>query len=256
MIAVMNNVTVTCTAREDVLWKAWSAEALGNELAVYRINLTDAMPWLSQLRDLLTWDEIERALRYRRADDELRFSCTRALLRLLLARYTHNLPRQIQFIAGTHRKPALEGPTDWQFNVSHSGNWLLIAIGRDQVGVDLEWINPNFLFGDVLELSFSRAEQLHIESDADARLGFYRLWTRKEALVKATGKGMDDEFDRIPSLTGTHHTTSQVMGQEGSWLVISFSVADDYLAAIAHNGLLSTMPQFYTIDPGWLLNTA
>ena len=251
----MNNVSVTCSTCQEVTWKEWSADAVGSELAVFRINLADALPWLSPLRNLLTWDEVERALRYHRADDELRFSCTRALLRLLLARYTQQPAGQLQFVTGTNRKPALEGLADWQFNVSHSGNWLLIAIGRAHVGVDLEWINPSFLFGDMLELSFSCAEQRHIESDADTRLGFYRLWTRKEALVKATGKGMDDEFDRIPSLPGTHHTTSQVTGQAGGWRVISFAVADDYLAAVAHNGLPSLMPQFYTLDPGLLLAT-
>jgi 4'-phosphopantetheinyl transferase len=250
----MNNVLVTCTACQDVTWNGWSADAPESELAVYRVNLADVMPWLSPLRNVLAWDEIERALRYRRTDDEIRFSCTRALLRLLLARYTHQLPHELIFTTGANRKPALQGPADWQFNVSHSGNWLLIAIGRAQVGVDLEWINPAFLFRDVFELSFSRAEQRYIELAVDARQAFYGLWTRKEALVKATGKGMDDAFDQIPSLTGSHHSTSQVMGQAGGWQVISFAVADDYLAAVAHNGAPLPMPRFFTIDPGLLLD--
>ena len=252
----MDNVSVTCTACQDVTWEGWSVDAIGSELAVYRINLSDVLPWLSPLRNLLAWDEIDRALRYRRPDDELRFSCTRALLRLLLARYTLQLPGELRFVAGANRKPALDGTTGWQFNVSHSGNWLLIAIGRAQVGVDLEWVNPGFPFHDVFELSFSHAEQRHIESAADARLAFYRLWTRKEALVKATGKGMDDAFDQIPSLTGTHQTNRQVLGQSGGWMVVSFTVDDAYTAAVAHNGTPVAIPRFYTLDPGLLLNNA
>lgn len=250
----MTDISVTCTACQDVTWERWSVDSIESELAVYRINLTNVMPWLSQLRNVLTWDEIERALRYRRADDELRFSCTRALLRLLLARYTLEPPQDLRIVVGANQKPALDNLAGWQFNVSHSGNWLLIAIGRAQVGIDLEWINPGFPFHDVFELSFSQAEQRHIESATNARLTFYRLWTRKEALVKATGKGMDDAFDQIPSLTGTHQTTRQIMGQVGEWVVVSFAVADDYTAAVAHNGTPSLTPRFFTLDPGWLLN--
>lgn len=251
----MNAASVTCTALPDVTWRAGPVGSFTDELAVFRVALSDSTALLPQLRKLLSADETERAARYRRPEDQLRFSGTRGMLRVLLARYTQQPADRIEFVAGVNRKPALKAPAGWHFNVSHSGNWLLIAIGKPRVGVDLEWANPDFSFRDVLPTSFSPHEQEHIEACPDACLCFYRLWTRKEALVKATAKGMDDAFDRIPSLTGTHPADRQLIGQDGHWTVISFTVADGYPAAVAHDGPSSVIPQFYALNEAWLVDS-
>lgn len=244
----MDTTTVTCRALPDSTWQVWSADAAIRDLAVFRVSLSDAAGWLTYLEPLLSPDERERAARYRRRDDQLRFSCTRALLRMLLGRFTNQPPGQLTFGRGFARKPELLDSVGWHFNVSHSSDWLLIAIGRGPVGIDLEWINPDFPFQDVSQLSFSPDEQQYIESCSDLCGCFYQLWTRKEALVKATGKGMDDLFDRVPSLLGVHSVDSSVIGGAGCWQVISFGVADGYPAAIAHNGPTRLIPSFYSLD--------
>lgn len=164
-------------------------------------------------------------------------------------------PDELQFVQGMTKKPALVNPIGYQFNVSHSGDWLLIAIGRIDVGVDLEWISPEFPFQDVSQISFSPREQHYIESCSNPRLSFYQLWTRKEALVKATGKGMDDAFDQIPSLPGIHRTEATLIGGVGHWKVTGFAVADGYPAAIAYyeSGSTLLVPVFYTLDSGRLI---
>lgn len=247
----MYPASVTCTDIQDVTWRAWSAGSVVDELAVFRVALADGAEWMPHLRTLLSPDELERTTRYRRPDDQLRFGCTRALLRILLARYTNQPPDCLEFVAGVNGKPELKEPSDWHFNVSHSGNWLLIAIGRPCVGVDLEWVNPDFPFRDVLQASFSPDEQQHIDACQQARLCFYRLWTRKEAVVKATANGMNEAFDRIPSLPGTHPADAQLMGQSGHWTVNSFTIADGYPAAVAHDGAPFVIPQLYSLDLKW-----
>lgn len=251
----MNAASVTCTSLPAVTWQAGPVGSLTDELAVFGIAPSDSTALLPHLRKLLSPDEMARAARYRRPEDQLRFSGTRGLLRVLLARYTHQPADRIEFVAGVNRKPELKIPTGWHFNVSHSGNRILIAIGKPRLGVDLEWINPDFPFRDVLPVSFSPEEQEHIEACPDARLCFYRLWTRKEALVKATAKGMDDDFSRIPSLTGTHPTDSQLIGQDGHWTVVSFTIADGYPAAVAHDGPSVIIPQFYALNEAWLIDS-
>lgn len=244
----MNVASVSCTAFQEVTWLAWSAASFADELAVYRVALPDGRQWMPHLRPLLSPDETERAARYHRPDDQLRFSCTRGLLRVLLGQCTHQPPDRVEFVTGVNRKPELKQPCGWHFNVSHAGNWILIALGTVSVGVDLDWVNPDFPFHDVLKSSFSPSEQRHIETCPDARLCFYQLWTRKEALVKATAKGMGDAFDQVPSLTGTHSTDGQLIGQNGHWAVMSFAVADGYPAAVAHDGASLLIPQFYTLS--------
>lgn len=251
----MYAASVTCRAFQDVTWLAGPVGPFADELAVFRVALSDSTAFMPYLRRLLSPDESERAARYRRPADQLRFSATRGLLRALLARYTHQPADRIEFVAGINRKPELKEPTGWRFNVSHSGNWILITIGKPRVGVDLEWANPDFPFRDVMPTSFSSDEQRHINACPDARSCFYRLWTRKEALVKATGKGMDNDFGRIPSLTGTHPADSQLIGQDGHWTVVSFTVADGYPAALAHDGPSLVIPQFYTLNEKWLIDS-
>ena len=249
----MHTALVTCVDSQPITWLPWSDCSFTDGLTVFRIALSESAELMPTLRGLLVPDELERAARYRRTDDQLRFGCTRGLLRVLLARYTNQPPDRIEFVPGVNQKPELTWPVGWHFNVSHSGNWILIAISRVRVGVDLEWMNPDLAFRDLLPSSFSPAEQRYIDACADARWGFYRLWTRKEALVKATAKGMDDRFGQIPSLTGSHPTDAPLIGGDGHWTVNSFMITDDYPAAVAHEGGGGLIPQFYALDSALLL---
>lgn len=244
----MYTASVTCVDFQEVTWQVWPSGSVTNELAVFRIALSDSATLIPYLRKLLSPDEIERAARYRRPDDRFRFSGTRGLLRVLLGRYIRQPPDHLDFVVGVSGKPTLKENVGWHFNVSHSGDWLLIAIGRTPVGVDLERVSPDFPFRDVLSASFSPDEQRHIDGCPDARLGFYQLWTRKEALVKATANGLGDALDRIPSLTGAHLADARLPGQKGNWMVGSFTVAEGYPAAVAHNGISLVLPHFYTLD--------
>ena len=239
--------SVTCTAFQDVRWETDSAGSSTDDLAVFRVALPHIADQMPYLRHLLSLDEVARAGRYHQSDDALRFIGTRGVLRVLLARYTNQSPGSIEFAPGPNRKPSLKHADDWQFNVSHAGNWILIAIGKAHVGVDLDRVDPDFSFRDVMDASFSPAERQYVDGCTDARRGFFELWTRKEALVKATAKGIDDAFDRMPSLPGTHSVESRLLGADGHWTVASFDVADGYPAAIAHDGPWWSTPRFYTI---------
>lgn len=249
------NKVIECVDYKSVSWVNWAGDSAGDPLAIFRVALPDeGAAFMPYLRSLLAPDEMERATRFHRPDDQLRFGCARGLLRILLGQYTNQPPDRIEFTAGVNQKPELNGAVGWQFNVSHSADLVLIAIGKVRVGVDLEWVNPDFSFRDVLPVSFSPDEQHYIDACSDARSCFYRLWTRKEALVKATAKGMDGAFDRVPSLPGIHPANAQVIGQDGHWTVHSFAVADGYPAAVAFDNLIPVTPRFYTLRAEWLTN--
>ena len=195
-------------------------------------------------------DEVNRAQRYRQPEDRNRFTYARNLMRLLLSQYCRQAPDMITFTTGLNGKPQLSHTDTWHINVSHAGNWILIGVGRSSVGVDVEVINPSFAFQDLLSNSFSAPEQQHILGDAQPGLTFYQLWTRKEALVKATAKGIDDDFSQIPSLTGMHPRSSHLVGTTGNWIVQSIPVADECVAALAYPKT-SVTPKFYTVDSGF-----
>ncbi|MVM36999.1 4'-phosphopantetheinyl transferase superfamily protein [Spirosoma sp. HMF3257] len=127
------------------------------------------------------------------------------------------------------------------------GGWITVAIGKSSIGVDIERINPDFPFQDVLAQSFSQEEQAYVAASADSRFAFYDVWTRKEALVKATAKGLDDDFQQVPALDGIHQISSDLIGAVGDWTVLSFPVSDAYPAAVAYRPM-ADMPKFYTLD--------
>ncbi|AUD03906.1 4'-phosphopantetheinyl transferase family protein [Spirosoma pollinicola] len=238
---------VACSDFKDISWLSLPDCSYKDDIAVFRFDLVEGAFVSPYLTSLLQPDEINRAERYHRSEDRKRFIHSRGILRILAGNYTAQAPDQIRFIKGPNKKPALAGDTGWHINVSHSGGWALFAIGQVSVGVDVEKINPGFSFQEILPASFSPEEQAYINGETDAYQRFYQLWTRKEAFVKATGKGMDEDFFRIPSLTGLHAAESRLLGGSGNWNVGSFEVASGYSAAVAYQEL-PEIPKFYALN--------
>lgn len=242
----MPDAFLTSTTLSAVSWQPLSACSYADTVAIFRFHVANAVDYqYPELRD----HEVEQAQRYHRQEDRLRYIYTRRILRTLLGRYVNKHPHELCFSKGINKKPELDDNAGWFMNVSHSGDWIAVAIAKSSVGVDTEWVNPDFTFQDIVPQSFSQQEQAYIEASANRRFAFYDLWTRKEALVKATAKGLDDDFVQVPALGGTHVLDSRLIGASGSWMVAGFSISDDYPAAIAYR-LINEVPKFYTVDSG------
>lgn len=243
---------VTCQTLPAPRWRPWSDCSYEDSVAVFRGWLPNSTVWES-FPPLLTADELARAQRYLRPADQQRFCITRHWLRVLLGRYTRHHPAHVRFVSGIHGKPELEPGQGWGFNVSHSGNAVLIAVGKERVGVDVEEINPAFGFQELLADNFSPAGQQYIKTSTDPHTAFYTLWTRKEALLKATAHGLTDQLDRIPTVDGVHLLNNASGGITGHWHVGSFSVFSGYSAAVAHE-TMAAIPQFYSLDASEPIN--
>lgn len=90
----------------------------------------------------------------------------------------------------TWGKPYLpNGPC---FSLSHSGGYVMCALGRDELGLDTELVRPRPL--RLPEAIFSPAERHYVDAAADPLAAFYWLWTRKEAVAKADGRGFSSLF--------------------------------------------------------------
>lgn len=145
---------------------------------------------------ILSDAELEKSGRFLNRKDMERYIASRYSLRHILSGFVLHSPASIQFGTSGNKKPAVDGI---EFNISHSGNLILIAVSRTAVGIDVELVVPDFDFSLLLDSSFSARERLGISSP----FGFYELWTRKEALLKASGEGLTDgmnEFECLDSL--------------------------------------------------------
>src|SRR4029077_8471698 len=117
------------------------------EVHVWRATLNLPVDFVAGLEPMLSADEQERARRFRFDDDRRRYLGGRGLVRVLLGRYLQIAPDRVRFDYTRFGKPHLAAgvePRSLQFNVSHSGELLLIAIAADRaLGVDLEQIRPD-----------------------------------------------------------------------------------------------------------------
>ncbi|WP_170139378.1 4'-phosphopantetheinyl transferase family protein [Larkinella arboricola] len=243
----MRSTYVVYNTLPAVTWsQSWERRS-SSDLIIFRIELVRFTAYIPVFSAWLSTDEQHRAQRYFHEKDRNRFLVTRGLLRLLLGQCIHQKPSEIQFV--THgKKPGLPAGCNWHYNVSHSGDWALIAVSTHPVGIDIEKIDSDFRFQDIVPEVFSPDEQRYLQKHSAARTLFYRLWTRKEALVKATGQGIDDYFKEIPSLDGTHEVEGCVLGHTDRWTVSSFSVTEGYTAAVAYESA-APLPRFVEFTP-------
>ena len=140
------------------------------------------------------------------------------LRRILAAR----LGRDPDIVRGPQGKPHLADDTV-AFSVAHSGDRALIAVAASgPIGVDLEQHRP-LRAADLAGRFFTAREAAIVAADPDA---FFRIWTRKEAMVKAEGGGLSLPLDTI-----------EVSGDVPGWCFVDLDVGPGWSAALARPGV-------------------
>ncbi len=144
----------------------------------------------------LSREEQQRAGRFAFQRDRARFIAARGWLRAILGSCLGAEPQLIEFCYSAKGKPSLGGgyaSSGLEFNLAHSGNLAVFAVARHGiVGVDVERVRLVRDLSRLTEHYFSARERAEVErlSGADALAAFFRVWTRKEAWLKATGEGI------------------------------------------------------------------
>lgn len=142
----------------------------------------------------------------------------------------------------TRGRPRLGAPfAEWDCNWSHSGDGLLIALGRDvRIGIDLERVRPRGRALDLAQRFFTAPELawLHAAPSAAVRdHGFLRLWCAKEAVLKAHGHGISFGLHRLrfaESPDGLRLVECDAeLGRAQDWSLRELRPAPEYLGALA-----------------------
>jgi len=163
--------------------------------------------------EVLSSTEKERAARFRFDEDRARCIVARGALRWIASSYCGVPPTELEFETGAHGKPKLQGETPaLEFNVSHSGEFVLIGIAPLPCGVDIERIRPGLREQEIAERFFCPQE---VQWLSRTQMGFARLWTAKEAIIKALGGGLSIPLSSVD-------VTSIVRG-ESSFLNVQWS---------------------------------
>lgn len=142
---------------------------------------------------LLSADEQRRLASYRSRESAERYVLTRALVRVVLAERLGTTPSSVAITHNERGKPLLTG--DLHFNVSHSGDLILLAVSGDRaVGVDVERRREVERVGALVQRWLTATERDQVARIAASGLtiseAFLRVWSIKEARLKALGVGI------------------------------------------------------------------
>ena len=175
-----------------------------NRPSVWQATLTDEANTLAQLTSLLSEEERCRLARLRLHADQRRFLIGRALLRIFVGNYMNLPAERVEFNHGPCGKPAVVAPTGTsalQFNVSHSGQLVLLAFHQvHEVGVDVEEVQEN-LDWEAIAMRVFPAHEYRRLLDLNPEEGlpaFFQTWTRHEAVLKSMGLGFSDDKYTVP----------------------------------------------------------
>lgn len=144
---------------------------------------------------LLSADELDRSRQFRVAADRDRFFAAHALKRRLLGALLNAPAARLRFERQWAGKPQLVG-SELQFNLSHSGDWVALAISRSApVGVDIEQ-GDSALPEGMLSVALHPDDRLVPKPDSHAER-FHTAWTLKEAISKGVGMGLALPFTQL-----------------------------------------------------------
>lgn len=181
-------------------------------------------------RRSLSYAERERALRLADPLERRRFVVAHAALRAVLAEQCGIPDVRLAFRTEESGRPYLES-WDGDFNLSHSGEWALIAVAPpgSRVGVDVERISSDVDFLEMAARMYQPEEAARVREAGRAE--YFRLWTAKEAYVKAAGVGLAGLRDVVVR-QGSATATVLSRSLPGEWPVRWLDVAPGYAAAL------------------------
>ncbi len=188
---------------------------------------------IAALEPIIDAGERARADRFHFARDRDRFVARRARLRQWLGAVVGRAPAALRFASNDHGKPRLiDGPP---FSLSHSAGTMLLAIGSDEVGCDIEWIDDALDWAPLAATFFTLAERAALDAlPADAaRRAFFACWARKEAFVKALGLGLSYPLDAFEVSVG--ETAALLAGGAGWAMACGPAVAGHATAIVARD---------------------
>ena len=159
-------------------------------------------------------------------------------LRNVLAQTLNEPPEKIRIKKAEHGKPYLADTPELAFNLSHSGSAMVIALAWNcQLGVDMECCKPRAGLLGLVDKCFAEEEiaYWHNLPEAQKVVGFYRFWTRKEAFVKATGRGIGLGLNRCvinPENQAEFLRVPADYGQASMWHALDIALGQGVCGAL------------------------
>lgn len=219
------------------------------EVHVWRDALGMPSPWDSG--EALSAEELTQAQRMSAPGRRDTFTRGRGLLRFLAGSYLGMAPAAVPIRLLPLGKPVIHLPGDSQLAVSlaHSGATLAVAATRvGDIGVDIESEDPSVDRRAIARRFFSKGEAAALEElpESAQLAGFFALWVRKEALLKAVGEGLSVPLSGVelavaPGGAPAILRLPMVFGEPSSWTLEGIAIGPGMAGAIAVHGQVTSV---------------
>lgn len=206
-------------------------ETLKNRIDVWNIYLPEHRDDIHICHAFLNGEELARAAKFIKPADAANFILCRGLLRRILADCLNTPPASLCFSRNAQGKPFLEH-SDLEFNVSHSRDRLLIAVTAGRaVGIDIEFRRGGLPMESIAKRWFAPEERLFFQSLEHPEEGFFEIWAKKEAFVKALGKGIYKDLKTFAVPLGGAPAVPH-LGTGEQWFFQILEIDSGYAAAV------------------------
>jgi 4'-phosphopantetheinyl transferase len=227
---------ITITELSNINWTLtdFVPALMQDDVQVWRVRVPNVGADIQSYNIVLNAAEKDRASRFVQPEDALRYIAAHNALRQLLSQITGIAPDQLVFTKNEFGKPALalhHNTANIHFNLSHSGQYVIIGLSKHPVGVDVEYLKNNFSFRSLLPHYFSTAEAQYITASPSPVKAFFRSWTLKEALGKGLGSGITENMQKLPCLNGIHQSTALIAAND--WNVQTFWVDEEHMSSVS-----------------------
>lgn len=213
-------------------------DLIDNEIHIWRIALDSTSVDLADLNNQLSADEKDRAARFAFPDLRRRFIFRRAARRMILSKYLPIASQMLLFESFANGKPRLCNPgerAEIEFSATHSRDLALVAVSRHVVGVDLEAVRPMDDLDALIARTLNSSEKSLLAglSETEKQQVFFKHWTCKEAVLKATGEGLSQSMVSV-AIDLTSKTDRCRVWQNGTnWHVLYLAPSLGFAGAIA-----------------------
>jgi 4'-phosphopantetheinyl transferase len=199
--------------------------------------------------------EKKRADRFKHKSDYNCYISVHALLRFELSKLMHTEARLIRIEESLNGKP-FTSDVDIPFSLSRTNNSFAFVIGRSSqsLGIDIERIKPGINFTSISQSYFSSMEQqlvFSFDRIADQNQAFFEIWTRKEALLKAIGIGINTELSKVQVLEGENQIEIGEVKNDTSTFKISTITKNMLIISIASS--VDFVPRFKELSLSHML---
>ncbi len=210
-------------------------ELLPNDVFIVLVETDLLLNQVNNYIPYLTDLEIDAIQRLHKQQDRKRKIISKAILKQLIAQFIAIDVKKIIIAKTSSGKPYLVNNPHppLYFNSSDSDDLVLLAFSRTEIGVDIEYKCNKLLMDEISSTNFTRQEQMQLQLAPDPLDYFYTIWTRKEAILKAAGTGVNDYLNELSVANGVNPVSLSVLPLKGNWYVHSFNISPLAKAAVA-----------------------